>query len=46
MARGIEICSSLSILIKEKKTEFSEKQNKTKILDWYLVGECCFGAMA
>ena len=28
MARGIEICSSLSILIKEKKTEFSEKQNK------------------
>lgn len=29
MARGIEICSSISVLIKEqKKTEFSEKQNK------------------
>lgn len=46
MARGTEVCSSLlSIVIKEEKmTESSGKKHNT--LDWLLVGECCFGAMA
>lgn len=47
MARGTEVCSSLlSIVIKEEKMTESSGKKKKNTLDWLLVGECCFGAMA